>query len=72
MAKGLYVPPRGQLLALTVHGVQLIAVVVVTRVGVFGEDVLWDLLERMISKLSFACGIIAFVGLLHARSAALR
>jgi hypothetical protein len=40
MAKGLYIPSRGQLLALTVHDVQLIAVVVVARVRVFGEDVL--------------------------------
>ena len=52
----------GELLASTVHNVQLLAaVVVVTGVGVSSEDVLEDLLGGLIPEVPFSRGHITIV-----------
>jgi hypothetical protein len=63
----------GELPASAIHHVQLLAaVVVITGVGVSGEDVLEDLLGGLISKVPFSHGQVAFVDLLHAEPATRR
>jgi hypothetical protein len=69
-AQGLHVPTGGELPASAIHHVHLLAaVVVITGVGVFSEDVLEDLLEGLIPKVPFSRGQVAFVDLLLARPA---
>jgi hypothetical protein len=58
----------GELLASTIHYVQLLAaIVVITRVGVSSDDVLEDLLGGLIPEVSFSRGQVTFVDLLLAR-----
>jgi hypothetical protein len=58
----------GELLASTVHNVQLLAaVVVITGVGISSDDVLEDLLGGLIPEVPFACDQVTFVDLLLAR-----
>jgi hypothetical protein len=66
-AKGLHIPPGGQLLAPTVHHVQLFAAVVIVGVGVSDEDILQDMLEGLIPELPLSRSSVAVVSLLLAR-----
>jgi hypothetical protein len=67
-AQGLHVPTGGELLASTIHHVQLlVAVVVITGVGASSEDVLEDSLGGPIPEVPFSRGRITFVDLLLAR-----
>jgi hypothetical protein len=60
----------GEFPASAVHHVQLLAaVVIITGVGVFSEDVLEDLLGRLIPEVPFSCGHITIVDPLLARPA---
>jgi hypothetical protein len=58
----------GELPAFVVHNIQLlVAVVVITRVGISSDDVLEDLLGGLIPEVPFACGQVTFVDLLLTR-----
>jgi hypothetical protein len=71
--QGLHVPTGGELLASTIHHVQLLAaVVVITRVGVSSEDVPEDLLGGLIPEVLFSRGRTTFVDLILSRPATRR
>ena len=73
MAQGLHIPTGGELPASTIHNIQLlVAVVVITRVGVSSEDFLENLLGSLIPEVPFSRVQVAFVDLLLARPATRR
>jgi hypothetical protein len=68
-AQGLHVPTGGKFPASAIHNVQLlVAVIVITGVGVSSKDFLENLLESLIPEVPFSRGQVAFVGLLLSRS----